>query len=111
LPKNRRARVTPDESLVSLDIYESSGQVGASTYSVDDVVAGRAVLIFPLFAVDNHELVLGLVPNNVSRVEVKADDMPAQIAQVWDNFFEVEAQIPTSQGPRSAVASVTTTIT
>ncbi len=36
--------------------------------------------------------------------------MPAQIAQVRDNFFEVEAQVPTSQSPTKAVISMTTAI-
>ncbi len=111
LPRTRRARMNPGEPLVSLDIYEPSGQVGARAYSVDDIVAGRAVLIFPLFAAEDHELVLGLVPDNVSSVEVKAGDMPAQIVQVRDNFFEVEAQVPTNQGPTKALISVTTAIT
>jgi hypothetical protein len=106
-----RRQANPGEPLVGMDIYNPGGQVGARAYSVDDVVAGRAVLIFPLFAARGHELVFGLVPDNVSRVEVKADDMPAQIAQVMDNFFEVEAQIPMNQGPRKTVTSVTTAIT
>jgi hypothetical protein len=111
LPRARRARANPGEPLISLDIYEPSGQVGARAYSVDDVVAGRAVLVFPLFAARNHELVLGLVPDNVSRVEIKAGDMPAQMAQVKDNFFEVEARVPMRQGTSNAVTSVTTSIT
>jgi hypothetical protein len=111
LPRAGRARANPGEPLVRLDIYESGGEVGARAYSVDDVVTGQAVVIFPLFAAHNHELVLGLVPDDVSSVEVKADDMPAQIAKVRDNFFKVEAQVPTNPGPRDAVASVTTAIT
>ncbi len=111
LPRTRRVRANTSEPLVRLDIYQPGGQVGARVYSVDDIVAGRAVLIFPLFAADDHELVLGLVPDSVSSVEIKADDMPAQIAGVRDNFFEIEAQIPTNQGTRNAVTSVTTVIT
>ncbi len=57
LPRAGRARVNPGEPLVGLDIYEHSDQVGARAYSVDDIVAGRAVLVFPLFAADDHELV------------------------------------------------------
>jgi hypothetical protein len=114
-PETPRARANTGEPLVSLDIYDPTGRVGARAYSVDDVLAGRVVKIYPLLSTGDErgeqELVLGLVPDGVSSVEVKADDMPAQIAQVKDNFFEVETQVPMSQGPTSAVTLVTTVIT
>jgi hypothetical protein len=67
-------------------------------------------LDFPLPAADDQqELILGLVPDNVSSVKVKAGNMPGRIVQVRDNFFE--AQVPTSQGSTSAAISVTTTMT
>jgi hypothetical protein len=111
LPKTRRARANRGEPLVRLDIYEPGGEVGARAYSVDDILGGRAVLVFPLFAAHNHELVLGLVPDDVSSVEVRASDMPAQIAKVRDNFFRVEPRVPTSSEPKKSVTSMTTTIT
>lgn len=114
-PEAPRVRASTGEPLVSLDIYDPTGRVGARAYSVDDVLAGRAVKIYPLPPAGDErgeqELVLGLVPDGVSSVEVKAGDMHAQIAQVKDNFFEVEAQVPMSRGPTSAVTSVTTAIT
>jgi hypothetical protein len=109
-PGSPRARANPGEPLVSVDMYDPSGRMGARAYTVDDVVAGRAFRIYPLAAAgDQHELVLGLVPDGVSSVEVKANDMPGQIVQVTDNFFE--ASVPVSQGPTTAVISVTTAMT
>jgi hypothetical protein len=108
-----QGRANAGEPLVSMDIYEPSGRVGPRAYSAGDVVAGRAIKIFPLNNVDERnteeELVLGLVPDNVSSVEVKVGDMPGQTVQVKDNFFEV--QVPVSQGASRTTASVTTAIT
>jgi hypothetical protein len=94
-----------------LDIYEPGGEVGSRAYSAEDIVAGRAVMVFPLFAAHGHELVLGLVPDGVASVEVKAGDKPPRIAKVQNNFFQVEAQVPSSRESRTAVSSVTTTLT
>jgi hypothetical protein len=99
------------EPLVRLDIYEPAGEVGSRAYSAEDVRAGRAVMVFPLFATRGRELVLGLVPDGVASVEVKAGDMPPQVAKVQNNFFQVEAQVPTSHESRGVVSSVTTTLT
>ena len=107
----RRVRAKSDEPLLRLDIYEPGGEVGSRAYSAEDIAAGRAVMVFPLFAAHGHELVLGLVPDGVASVEVKADDMPPQIAKVQNNFFQVEAQVPSSRQSRSAVSSVTTKLT
>jgi hypothetical protein len=98
------------EPLVMLDVYQAGGPVGAKAYSVDQVLAGRLVSIIPPPLGDN-ELGYGLVPDGVSSVEVKAGVMPAKTAPVKDNFFEVEAPAPTSQGPANSVTSVTTTMT
>jgi hypothetical protein len=103
-------RANPAGPLVGVEMYNPSSRMGARAYTVDDVVAGRAFRIYPLPAAgDQQELVLGLVPDNVSSVEVKAGDQPAHIVQARHNFFE--AQVPTSQGPMGAVTSVTTAIT
>jgi hypothetical protein len=70
------------------------------------------VQIFPLLGVgDGHrgqELVFGVVPDGVSSVEVKADEMPGRIIPVRDNFFEV--QIPTGKELKETVTSITTSI-
>jgi hypothetical protein len=104
------SRAPSREPLVSMDMYNSSGRMGARAYSVDDIVAGRAFRIYPLPATGaQQELVLGLVPDGVSSVEVKANDMPGQAVHVHDNYFE--ASIPVSEGNTSAVTSVTTAMT
>jgi hypothetical protein len=109
-PERPQTRAGAGKPLVMLDVYQPGGRVGARAYSVEEVLAGRLVSIYPLPA-GSRELVLGVVPDGVSTVEVKAGDMPAQAAQVTDNFFEVEAPVPMGKGPANAVSSVTTTMT
>jgi hypothetical protein len=105
-----KPRDNPGELLVSMDIYNPSGRMGATAYSAGQIGAGQALRTYPLPAAgEQQELVLGLVPDGVSSVEVKANDMPAQVVQVRDNFFQ--AQVLTSQGPAAGVTSVTTTLT
>lgn len=109
-PATPRVRANSGEPLVSVDMYNPSGRMGARAYTMDDIVGGRAFRIYPLPAAgDQYQLVLGLVPDDVSSVEIKAGDMPGRIVPVRDNFFE--AQVRTSQGPTSAAISVTTDIT
>lgn len=110
------ARANLGAPLISMDIYDTTGRrVGAVAYTVDDIREGRVVRIFPLPATDErgdtHEIVFGVVPDGVSWVKVKAGDMPAQFAQVHDNFFEVEPVVATGVERRKTVTPVMTTIT
>jgi hypothetical protein len=95
---SREARSHLGVPLVSLDIYESAGRVGAVAYTVGDIDAGLAVRSYPgrdmLGTQKEQVIIAGVVPDDVAYVEVgAAGNQAGTRAQVKDNFFEAETAI------------------
>jgi hypothetical protein len=85
------AHGAPESLAIGLVTYEGRSLVGTSTYTVSDIIEGRAIQVRP--AGRNANFISGIVTDDVMTIGVAAGQAPATTVDVKDNYFVAKAML------------------